>query len=82
MASPITLAQEDPSTKRRRMMAESMMSQALQGGPTGHWMEGVGRLANAYVGAKMASTLPQSQNSMKNAMAGGLFNLGGLFGAP
>lgn len=57
------LIQEDPGIKRRRALAEAMMAQGMQSGPVGHWVEGLGRVAQAWAGNKMAEKADTEQKA-------------------
>lgn len=61
------LIQEDANIKRRRALAEAMMSQGLQSGPVGHWMEGVGRMAQAWAGQKVADRADSDQKARQTS---------------
>lgn len=63
------LIQEDPTIKRKRMLAQSMIGQGMQSGPVQHWMQGAGRLANALTGAYLTKQADeQSTERRQNAM--------------
>lgn len=61
------LIQEDPSIKRRRALAEAMMGQGMSSAPVGHWMEGVGRMAQAWAGQKMAGDADTEQKARQQS---------------
>lgn len=59
--------QEDPGLKRRRALAEAMIGQGMQSGPVGHWVEGLGRVAQSWAGNKLAKDVDTEQKARQQA---------------
>lgn len=57
--------QQDPGLKRKRKLAEAMLKQGQSNAPIKHWLQGAGRMANAYVGQSKLDDLDAKEQKSK-----------------